>query len=89
MALAPPLVLREVPLHGFDERTLLGDGHRGAGQLWYRAATWNSSEAGFVVVDGPKIVKLGVLPAFRRRGVGAALVREALARVRGATRRRV
>ena len=35
-----------------------------------------------MVVDGPKIVKLGVLLEFRRRGVGAALVREALARVR-------
>ena len=76
------VVIRELPICALDERTLLGDGHRGFGELWYRTAVVEGEEAGFVVVDGPKIVKVGVLERFRRRGVGSALLVEAVERAR-------
>ena len=79
------VVLKEVPLSNLDERTLLGDGHTSASaSLWYRTAFFGDAQAGFVVVDGEKIVKLGVHKDFRRRGVGSALLLEAVARVRRA-----
>lgn len=68
-------------MSGFDERSLLCDGHESGGTLWYRTAVCDGEDAGFVVVEGGKIVKLGVLPAFRRRGVGAALLDAALERI--------
>jgi len=81
--MAAACIIKEAPLGAHDERTLLGDGHSATGsRLWYRTACVGGAEAGFVVVDGRKIVKLGVLPEFRRRGVASALLLEACDRIR-------